>query len=288
MARILIAGCGYLGCELARRLAGEGHTVFGLRREVPDLDAGFEWIAGDLGQPDALAAALPGEIDFAVHAAAPRLAAGASAEDVTRGVYLDGLSNLLRALTRSGSQPRRVFFVSSTSVYGQKRGEWVDEASPTHPTRKTGEILLLAEKLLAAADVPGSSLRLGGLYGPGRTRLIENVRSGRASIPAGEPHYTNRIHRDDAARAIAHLIALDAPAPLYLGVDCEPAAEEAVFGWLAQRLEVAQPTRARRDESATPRRAGSKRCRNALLLESGFTFEYPSFREGYAALLDEV
>ncbi len=286
MARILIAGCGYTGSVLGERLVASGHEVWGLRRSaVAPGDTSFSCLEGDLTDPESLRQVLPEDLDFAVHAASPRLQAGGSVEESYRAVYLDGLSNLLRVLQERRAAPRRVFFVSSTSVYGQKRGEWVDEDSPTHPTRKTGDILLLAERLLRASEVPGTTLRLGGIYGPGRTRLIDSVRAGRAVIATGEPHYTNRIHRDDAARALEYLLELDEPAPLYLGVDSEPAAEQEVLRWMSERLEVEPLRRGPREEGPELRRSGSKRCRNARLLETGFVFAYPSFREGYGAML---
>lgn len=285
MARILIAGCGYVGSVLGERLFAGGHEVWGLRRTpVAARDSSFAWLQGDLTRPDRLREVLPEGLDFVVHAASPRLRGGGSAEEAYRAVYLDGLSNLLRVLQEPGQHPRRLFFLSSTSVYGQKRGEWIDEDSPTHPTRKTGEILLLAERLLRASEVPGTTLRLGGIYGPGRTRLIDSVRAGRAVVATGEPHYTNRIHRDDAARALEYLLGQEQPAPLYLGVDSEPAALQDVLHWMAKSLGVPPLRRGRREELPETRRAGSKRCRNDRLLKAGFVFAYPSFREGYAAM----
>ena len=84
-------------------------------------------------------------------------------------------------------------------------------------------------------------LRLGGIYGPGRTRLIDQVRGGSAVIPAAS-RFTNRIHRDDAAAAIVHLCTMDAvPGPVYLGVDNEPAELGEVLGFLAAELGLPQP-----------------------------------------------
>ena len=143
-------------------------------------------------------------------------------------------------------------------------------------------------------------LRLGGIYGPGRTRLIDQVRGGSAVIPA-ESRFTNRIHRDDAAAAIVHLCTMDAaPAPVYVGVDNEPAEMGEVLRFLAAELGLPQPPSGAADGTAgggsagggsaggEPSRGGNKRCSNALLRSTGFEFRYPSFREGYRDILAGV
>ena len=146
-------------------------------------------------------------------------------------------------------------------------------------------------------------LRLGGIYGPGRTRLIEQVRDGSAVIPA-ESRFTNRIHRDDAAAAIVHLCTMGTlPAAVYLGVDNEPAELGDVLEFLAAELGLPAPAAesigaagaaaATGGASASggkasggePSRGGNKRASNGLLRSTGFEFQYPSFREGYRAVL---
>ena len=131
-------------------------------------------------------------------------------------------------------------------------------------------------------------LRLGGIYGPGRTSLVERVRSGAARVSPGSARFTNRIHRDDAAAALAHLAALPAAPSCHLGVDCAPAPEAEVLAWLAERLGVAPPCEdAPPAREETRRATGNKRCSNARLLATGFRFRYPTYREGYEALLRE-
>jgi nucleoside-diphosphate-sugar epimerase len=156
--------------------------------------------------------------------------------------------------------------------------------------------MLEAEAVLAASGFSAVSLRLGGIYGPGRTRLVESVRSGRAALRAGAPRFGNRIHRDDAAGALAHLATLAlagrALAPLYLGVDDEPSDEAVVLRWIASQLGVPEPTM--RDGEAAPRArdanrpASNKRCSNARLRATGYRFCFPTFREGYAAAIAAI
>src|SRR5262249_5161006 len=209
---LLIAGCGYVGSALARVRVERGDNVFGLRRNPVDLPSGVVPIAADLAVPRSLAE-LPAAIDFVVYAASP----GGRDDAFYRTTYVEGLRNLIAALSAQGQTPRRTIFVSSTAVYGQTRGEWVDETSETEPAHFSGRRLLEAEALLRESELPAVVLRLGGIYGPRRTRLIDEVRQGRAAIASGGPHYTNRIHRDDCVGALDHLIDHAAPAPCYLG-----------------------------------------------------------------------
>jgi nucleoside-diphosphate-sugar epimerase len=226
-----------------------------------------------------------GGIDAVVYAAA----ADRADDEAYRRAYVEGLANVLAWADAQGMRPPRVFFTSSTAVYAQQDGAWVDEDSPTEPTHFSGTRMLEAERLLA--DAGGVALRLGGIYGPGRTRLVEGVRAGRATIAPGPPRWTNRIHRDDAAGALRHLIGralAGAPLdPVYVGVDDEPADDATVLRWLAERLGAPAPAVAPAGEA--PRgRGGNKRCRNARLRAAGYRFAYPSFREGYAALIDAM
>jgi nucleoside-diphosphate-sugar epimerase len=282
MTRILIAGCGYVGSALARARIARGDAVWGLRRNPVDLPAGVVPISADLAVPRTLAD-LPSALDAVVYAASP----GGRDDAFYRTTYVEGLRNLLAALKAQTPRPGRVIFVSSTAVYGQTRGEWVDETSPTQPTHFSGRRLLEAEAILRDSGLPGVVLRLGGIYGPRRTRLVDQVRLGHASIARGGPHYTNRIHRDDCVGALDHLIELAEPADCYLGVDHEPEDEAVVFRWLAGVVGASPPRVAASDKPGEARRGGNKRCRNARLVAAGYAFRYPNYRDGYAAVLAE-
>ena len=274
--RTLIAGAGYVGNALAQCLLGQGHDVWVLRRSATAPPAGACAFRADLVVPGALEALPPVDLVFYTAAADERSDAS------YRLAYVEGLARLLERLARMEPRPRRLLFTSSTSVYGQQDGEWVDETSPTEPSDFAGRRLLEGEALVRGAPCPGTVLRLGGIYGPGRSSLIERARAG-ASLPSG---YTNRIHRDDAAAALAHLAVLPQAEATVLGVDSEPALACEVLAWLAQRLALPTPRPA---AGAAPpvRGVRGKRCRNTRLLATGFRFRYPSYREGYGALLAE-
>ncbi len=274
--RVLIAGCGFVGTRLAQELAAAGHEVWGLARSRPELPPGCHWIAADLTVADTLSQ-LP-TVDYVVFCAS----AGESSDARYRAVYVDGLTNLVAAYrTRA---PRRLAFVSSTAVYHQSDGSWVNEDSPTEPTHFSGRRTLEAEAVVHAAPFSGVVLRCAGIYGPGRTRLIDSVRNGTARWTEGPPRFTNRIHRDDVAGALSHLLFHPDPSPTYVGVDEAPTPEREVFAFLAGRLGLPEP--ATGPAEAGHRLAGNKRCDGSKLRASGYPFRFPSFREGYAAMLD--
>lgn len=278
-ADILIAGCGDVGGALAERLRDAGHRVAGLRRRAGLLPAGIEPLAADLGEPATFAALRERHFDIVVVTGA----AGRFDEDHYRRVYVEGLANLLGVLR---GEPH-VLLASSTAVYHQCHGEWVDEDSPTEPHGFSGRILLQAEALLRErAAHRATVLRLGGIYGPGRERLLREVVAGIGC--AREPvRYTNRIHREDCAGILQFLVGRllrdEALAPLYLGVDSEPAPMWEVRHWIAAELGVALDDAA--GGAPGGRAPGSKRCSNRRLLEAGYALRYPDFRAGYAPLI---
>lgn len=263
MSKLLIAGCGYLGQTLGLRLIEKGHEVWGLTREAASLPLGIKPIAADLTQIGTLKN-LPRDLEFVFYTAA----ADSSDDESYKKIYVDGMKNLLQALIAQGQKPKRFFFTSSTAVYAQVDGEWVDETSETRPVHFSGRRLLEAEALLATAPFPTTIVRLGGLYGPGRLP--------RRSMSTT---YVNRIHRDDAAGILEHLMNFSNPDALYLGVDHEPTSSDQVLRFLSLS----------HDESVlspSPRtRTTHKRCRNHKISETGYRFLYPTYREGYTAIL---
>jgi nucleoside-diphosphate-sugar epimerase len=317
---VLLAGCGDLGTEAGLRFTAAGQRVVGWRRTPEKLPAAIEGVAADLRSRE-----LP-PIPADTTAVVVAIAADSPAEDAYRTAYVDGLSNVLDAVLTSGASVRRILFVSSTAVYGDADGGWIDERTTPEPGGFSGRIIREAEELLYSrlrgTGITPVVLRLGGIYGPGRTRLIDQVRGGTAVIPAAS-RFTNRIHRDDAAAAIVHLCTMDAvPAPAYLGVDNEPAELGEVLAFLAAELGLPRPASESAPSagggsasggsadggsaggaSATdpgpsasggepsrgePSRGGNKRVSSGLLRSTGFEFQYPSFREGYRAVLAGV
>ncbi len=273
---VLIAGCGYVGVELGRRLAADGDVVWGLRRDPSSIPAPIRPLAGDVASADL--PALP-TVDAVVYA----VSAGGRTADRYRRAYVDGPRNVLAALEAAGRRPERFVLVSSTGVYGQTEGEWVDESSPTEPADETGRLLLEGERAVLGSAANGVVVRAGGIYGPDRTGLLDRIRSGVVRRPPPGTRWLNLVHRDDLARALGHVLRLADPGPTLAVVDEEPADYDEVVAWLARRAGVPVPPAV--TESDGGRRGTNKRVSSERLRRTGFRFLYPTFREGYGALL---
>ena len=275
---VLIVGCGDVGSEAGLRFASKGHRVVGWRRSPEKLPKPIEGMAADLSGK---LPTIPANTTTVVYTAS----ADGYREESYREAYVHGLSKVLDALSRDKVQPRRFIFVSSTAVYGDALTGPVDEETWTSPTTFSGRVMLEGEDLLhdrlAKTKTAAVALRLSGIYGPGRMRHIDAVNDGTAVIPS-QDRLTNRIHRDDAAGAIVHVATMSQkPATIYLGVDDEPANLGAVLRFLATEMACPEPPVGR----ITTNRGGNKILLNARLRSTGFSFEYPGYREGYRAVL---
>lgn len=274
--RLLIVGAGKLGLPLARRCARDMPVLL-LSRRPPEAEHNLIPFPADVTALDSLGS-LPASIEVVVYCLSPT---GHNYE-AYRQVFVEGLANLLQALKHSAL--RRVIFVSSTSVYHQDDDSWVDETSPTCPSGFSGKRLLEAEQLLQASGVPATSVRFAGIYGGDRTRFLEQILAGEIAVTGGP--YTNRIHEQDCIGVLEHLVhkalAGEALADCYLGCDSEPARVGEIAAWVQEQV-GSLPNQPRAGSGT--RRAGSKRCSNRLLLDSGYRFRYPSFREGYGEML---
>lgn len=282
--RILILGCGYVGRAAGEALARAGHEVFGVQRRLEDgalAAAGIHPLVGDVTQPASLAA-LPSPFGVVVNCVS---SAGGDAAAYRR-VYLEGTRHVLAWLR--ATPPCRYVHVSSTSVYGQTDGGWVDEDSPTAPGAETARILVATEELLraeAAAGFPAVILRVAGIYGPGRGRLFQQLLRGEARLDGDGSRWLNQIHRDDVAGAIAIALERGHPGRTYNVADDEPVTQRDFLTWLADELGLPAPAAGTPTEArARKRGATNKRVRNRRLREElGWVPRFPTFREGYAA-----
>ena len=280
MTDTLIVGPGFVGGLVAEKLLNRGDRVWVLKRSERDVPQGATPIFGNIAD-EAICAEIPKSIETIYYAVSP----SSSELDSYREAYVDGIRALLNHLSRSTNQTRRLIVTSSTGVYHQKDGSWVDESSPTRPERKSAAQILVGEELLKEAALETISYRLSGIYGPGRNRLIRMVAAGQATYVEGQPHFTNRIHREDCALSLIHLMEIEKPEPIYIGVDHDTAKRVEVLGWIAEQIGAPQP-KGIQAEAASPRlRFANKRCKNDLLVASGYPFRFPSYRDGYEAML---
>ncbi len=283
---LLIVGCGDLGGRLALRLDTSAYTIYGLCRSHRALPAPIQALRGDISDTGVAAELLERRTyDVIVVTLTP----DQRDDEGYRRAYVAPMQALVGGLERRAQRPRLLIFVSSTSVYGHNAGEWVDESSATEPRAFNGRRLLQAEQLLLDTELGGCVVRFSGIYGRARPYLIQQVRDG-VGTPKQPAHYSNRIHADDCAGVLAHLIEISrrgqALAPLYLASDCEPAPLWEVKQWLAAQLQLPEGhlqagTAAQRAEGAPARAATGKRCSNKRLLASGYRFLHPSYRSGY-------
>jgi len=273
----LIFGCGYIGTVAAIDWRSSEGRVYGLTRSHTDLKAfGIETILGDVLKPYTLTG-LP-QVGTVLYAIAIDRRSGSSFRDV----YLTGLENVLKVLPR----PERLIYISSTSVYGQKNGEEIDEDSPTEPTEDNGRAILEAERLLRSYIPESIVLRFAGIYGRGRVLR-------RAALEKGEPlvgdadKWLNLIERNDAVRAIRAVERHAPPGSTFCVSDNTPVTRREFYTHAAELLK-APPARF---DPALPRSGpmpheGNRRIRSTRLLNlPGMTLASPNYRVGLAAAL---
>ncbi len=272
---ILLIG-GDLCQRVASRLDPEVWDIYGLRRHPPQAP-GVRWIRADLGVAETLHE-LPNAITHVLYAPSPDARTQASYE----AVYPTGIRHLLDALAGQ-STLQRLVLVSSTAVWPSASTDapdlWVDENTPTCPDNFRGDAIVRAETwLLDRLPRQSTVLRLGGIYGPGRTQLLDGLRTGKRVAPDGPGHWSNRIHIDDAASACLHLLQLAQPDACYIGTDGNPTEKGWFYDRLADLLSVAPPSR----QAMAP---SGKRLSNKRLVASGWSPCWPDAVEGYRALL---
>jgi len=274
MARILIAGCGDIGTAAGRVLVIDGHEVVGLRRHPPATDNSIGYIKADLTELDELQD-LDTDFDLVIYILTP----DDRSEQSYRRVFEQGVNNLLDIFSRKNPDARFIF-VSSTSVYGQSHGEWVDEDSLTEPAGITGQIILQAEKTVLSHGDSNCIVRFSGIYGRDRRRLLDIVARG-GKVQYDPPSYTNRIHRDDCVGVLRFIsnkmLGGVRVEPVYLATDDDPATRWDVYQYLAAKLGLEPPQAATLPHDADQ----NKRCSNRRLKQLGYEFSYKSYRQGY-------
>jgi nucleoside-diphosphate-sugar epimerase len=274
MARILIAGCGDIGSAVGTMLVDDGHEVYGLKRHPPEEMQRIRYIKADLTKSGDIEQ-IDTNFDLVIYILTP----DDRSEHAYRRAFVIGVNNLLTVFSRKNIDAR-FLFVSSTSVYGQSHGEWVDESSVTAPGIITGQTLVLAEKSFLSYSKNNCIVRFSGIYGRKLSHLLDAVVKD-GMVQYEPPYYMNRIHREDCIRAIYFIsnkmIAGEEVDSIYLASDDDPASKWDVFNYLAGKLGVERPEKA----ILPPDSEQNKRCRNTRLKQLGFEFKYKSYRQGF-------
>lgn len=274
MYHILIVGSGYTGTAIAKHFIQKKQKVSGLVRSASSAarieQEGLQPIVADLTKPETLEK-IP-QAHFIVLSPAPE----ERTEVAYRAIYLEGIKNFFHAIKKN-QKPFLVVYLSSTGVYADGMGEWVDEETLAAPDSERSKILLEAERQVFSSGYPAVVFRLAGIYGPGRNR-IKVLEEGSWTYPK-EDRYMNMIHVDDVAGGVACLFKKGQEGHVYLGCDDQSVKQSEFYVWLCQQLK-----REVKSETVSAIIRG-KRCRNDKLKSLGYSLSYPSYREGYVELI---
>ena len=276
---VLIAGCGFVGLPLARDFASSGwetHATTVSEASAAKLNQElFRPYVLDITDQTGFQKLARRNFDVVIHCAS----SGRGVASDYQAVFLAGARNLMGNL-----ECGNFIFTSSTSVYAQTDGSWVDETSPANPSRETGQILRATEDLVLGAD--GAVARLAGLYGPGRCVPLRKLLDEKAIVEGSGDRIMNMLHQLDAAGALRFLAETKSTG-LFNTVDNEPIAELEWFRYVCDLLDKPIPPYGPRELN---RKRGwtSKRVSNQKLRSLGWEPLYPTFREGVAAILGGV
>lgn len=276
MQKVLWLGAGDLSGRFHAQLPVNTIEFLGVRRN-PSKMSPYHTFAADIRDEQQLMQLLQQQTHW--HAIVLTCTPAAMTDAGYRTGYVDTVQALTAAIAASGVTVNRVVFVSSTGVYGQNRGERVDEHSSTCPANFRGARMLEAEQWLQHSGLPVTILRCSGLYTKPSPRLLQHLREGALKVP--KQQYSNRIHRDDVAGALAYWLTQPQHTwqDCYVMSDSEPVLMDVIYRQLALRAGLSyQPLTASEREQVV-----GKRCDNRRLLASGYRLCYPSYRQGYRA-----
>ena len=274
----LIIGCGYLGHRIAALWHNQGQRVLATsRRPATFTGSVAEAVVCDVLDPETLRD-LP-EVDTVVYAIGFDRSAGAS----MRSVYVDGLANVLERLPA----PRKFIYVSSSSVYGQTDGGWVDEEAATEPLEEAGQIVRAAEKVLEAKLPDAVVLRFAGIYGPDRLLRQKAILAGEPIVGDGDK-WLNLIHVEDGARVVLAAEQHARPGRTYNVCDNQPVKRHVFYAVLAQQLAAPPPcfVPPPSDMPSPPHEKANRRLRNQRMREElQVTLRYENYQAGIVASL---
>jgi nucleoside-diphosphate-sugar epimerase len=274
--RILQIGCGALGSLIAQATLARGHTLTIGRRSRQAVPQGAQVLYMDVVAGEGVSALNTIEADILLYCLAP--VEGQSYQQT----YVEGLRHVLANV--STACLKHVFFISSTGIYGEQQGEWIDDDTLAKPADAEGEVMLAAERLLEGLACGHTALRVSGIYGPQRLYLLRLLQN-QARWPT-RTHWTNRIHELDVAAAVVHLYQQVSDGKVLPGhcilTDGVPAAQHEVLQWLAAQQKLPVP------ETPPLLPQSGKRIRNRFLQQTGFKLQFADYRAGYTSILSSL
>lgn len=274
--RILQIGCGGLGTLIAQAALAQGHDLTIVRRSRKPVTPGAQALTLDVVRGVGVSALEAVPADILLYCLAP--VEGQSYQQT----YVEGLRHVLANVSMDSL--KHVFFISSTGIYGEHHGEWIDDDTPAIPADAEGQVMLDAERLLDGLTCGHTALRVSGIYGPQRLYLLRLLQN-QERWPR-QTHWTNRMHEQDVAAAVVHLYQQVADGKALPGhcilTDGIPATQHEVLQWLAAQQQLPAP--------ATPplQPQSGKRIRNRFLQHTGFKPQFADYQAGYASILSSL
>ena len=277
--KILIVGCGQLGFSIVKNADPDIFKLYGFSRSLKKSPPSIEMHQVDILKNEAIDEIKSVNPEIIIYA----VSADTQSVESYQDHYVAGLKKTYAAILEL-DHFKHLFFVSSTRVYGQKTTKILSELDIAEPSDYGGEALIEAEAVARQLKDKATILRLSGIYGPNRTRMIQLAHSNPGNWPATN-NWSNRIHEEDAARFIVFLmkrIMLKEPIePLYLVTDGIPTKQYDVLTWIRKRLQLTT------DTIEIPILESGKQLQSVLLNQNGFILKYPDFIYGYEAIIDK-
>lgn len=298
ISRVFIVGCGDIGTRVAQLWQARGVTVSGLVRSTANrrrLEAkGITAVPGDLDDARSLIT-LPAH-NALIYYFAPPPSPGSSGHPLPRGGSADPRMEHFLGAVPPDRLPNKIVYLSTSGVYGDHQGGWVNEDTPPHPQTPRAQARIKAETALLdwgqIKKIPVVILRVGGIYGPGRLP-IEHIKQGQPVVRREEAPYTNRIHADDLARVCVAAAERGIDRGIYNVCDGEYSTMSDYFNAVADRLGLPRPPQislAEAQRTLSPEMLSylneSRRMDNRRICEElGVTLLYPTLEAGLAASL---
>ena len=270
---LLIIGQGDIGLPVTNKLAQDGLNVTGLARRERHhyaLDDKANFL-----QADALTLTAEQLQDFTA------LAIIVTPDEYSTSGYHDSylaISQHLATLTDKLTNLARIVFISSTAVYGQDNGEWIDEdTAPVMPEREASQVILQAEQVLQQSfGAKAIIIRPSGIYGRERLMRLRNAKE-KQKEPVAAAHWSNRIMDRDLVTIIANVMTIDTPKPLYIATDYAPVTTLELGSWLSEQINEVPPVI---DDNKT--KVTGKRLHSNIPLA---WLDYPDWQVGYGDIL---